>query len=158
MRFTVKQRIVAIGKQYKVFDESGSQVYEVSSMLFSPERHKEVLDMGGNIVASSEWPILSGHADLSAGSTSCSFDIPFMSLAPEWQGTCGADAMTVSGDLFKLSFTVARAGETVATIGKRIIAFTDTYEVDVNEAKLLPEFALLIVALIDHKYHSEENR
>lgn len=39
-----------------------------------------------------------------------------------------------------------------------VIAFSDTYEVDVNEEKLAPEFALLIVALIDHKYHSDDGK
>jgi uncharacterized protein YxjI len=158
MRFTIKQRIMAFGKQYKVFDESENQVYEVSSELFSPERKKQVLDMGGNAVAWSEWPILSGRAELSAGGSVCTLDIPYVSLSPEWPGDCNGLPMTVSGDFFRLSFTVAKEGETVATIGKRILAFSDTYEVDVNEAKILPELALLITALIDHKYHSEEGR
>jgi uncharacterized protein YxjI len=158
MRFTVKQRIMAFGKQYRAFDESNAQAYEISSQLFSPERRKEVLDMGGNMVAWSEWPIMSGRAELSAGGDACALDIPYVSLSPQWSGMCGGDSIDVSGDFLRLSFTVSRAGEMVATIYKRIIAFSDTYEVDVNEARLRPEFALLIAALIDHKYHSDEGR
>lgn len=158
MRFTVKQRIMAFGKQYRAFDESDTQAYEISSHLFSPERRKEVLDMAGSIVAWSEWPIMSGRAELEAGGDTCALEIPFMSLTPQWTGACGCDSIEVTGDLLRLSFTVSRAGEAVATVDKRIIAFSDTYEVDVNEARLKPELALLIVALIDHKYHSDESR
>jgi uncharacterized protein YxjI len=155
MKFTIKQRIMAFGKQYKVFDDSESQAFEINSMLFSPERRKEVLDMSGSAVAWSEWPILSTRAELTVGSGTCSLEIPFVSLKPSWMGEYTGAPISVTGDFFRLSFTVYKAGETVATIAKRIIAFSDTYEVEVNEAKIPPEFVLLIVALIDHKYHSD---
>lgn len=158
MRFTIKQRIMAFGKQYKAFDESDNQVFEISSELFSPERRKQVLDMGGNAVAWSEWPVMSSRAELSAGGSAGTLDIPYVSLSPEWPGDCNGAPMNVTGDFFRLSFTVAKEGETVATIDKRVISFSDTYEVEVNEAKLPPEFALLITALIDHKYYSEQGR
>lgn len=158
MRFTVKQRIMAFGKQYKVLDESENQVFEISSMLFSPERRKEVLDMQGNMVAWSEWPIMSGQAQLSAGQANCSLDIPFMGLTPEWSGYYESQDVTVTGDFMRLSFTVSKAGCQVASIDKRILAFSDTYEVDVDEAAFPKAFAMLIVALIDHKYHSKEGR
>jgi uncharacterized protein YxjI len=158
MKFTVKQKIMAFGKQYRAFDESENQVYEISSMLFSPERRKEVLDMGGSLVAWSEWPIMSGQAKLEAGNESCMLDIPFIGLTPEWSGDCGGAGIEVSGDFMRLSFTVQKAGSQVATIDKRIFAFGDTYEVDVDESAFPREFALLIVALIDHKYHSDEGR
>jgi uncharacterized protein YxjI len=156
MRFTIKQRIMAFGKQYNVFDELENQVFEIRSEIFSTERRKEVLDRAENSVAWSEWPVMSGRAELNAGSASCQLEIPYVSLVPSWTGVCGGSSLSVSGNFFKLSFTVELAGETVATIGKRIIAFADTYEVDVNEARLPPEMALLIVALIDHKYHSDK--
>lgn len=157
MRFTVKQRIMAFGKQYRVFDISENELYEISSMLLSPERRKEVLDMGGNLVAWSEWPVMSGQAEMNAGSERCTLDIPFVSLTPEWDGDDSGKAIKVTGDFLRLSFTVSGAGGTLATIDKRFIAFSDTYEVDVVEPALRPEFALLIVALIDHKYHSDKN-
>jgi uncharacterized protein YxjI len=156
MRFTIKQRIMAFGKQYKVFDESETQCYEISSMLLSPQRRKEVLDMGGAVIAWAEWPILTTRAELSAGGGSCALEIPLMSLKPVWSGDYAGLPLSIAGDLFRLSFTVAKEGEPVATIEKRVIAFSDTYEVDVNERMLPPEFVLLIVALIDHKYHSDK--
>lgn len=156
MTFTVKQRIMAFGKQYRAFDEAGNQVYEVTSMLFSPERRKEVLDMGGSVVAWSEWPVMSGQAVLNAGLDSSELDIPFVSLSPEWAGTVNGAPLSVSGDFFRRSFTVQAGGRAAATIDKRFLAFSDTYEVSVDESALRPEFALLIVAIIDHKYHSEK--
>jgi uncharacterized protein YxjI len=155
MKFIIKQRIVAFGKQYKVLDESENQVFEISSMLFSPERRKEILDMSGSSVAWSEWPILSTRAELTVSGASCALDIPFISLTPLWTGECAGAPISVTGDFLRLAFTVDKAGETVATIAKRILAFSDTYEVEANEVKITPEFVLLIVALIDHKYHSE---
>jgi uncharacterized protein YxjI len=157
MKFTIKQRLMAFGKQYRVLDGGQNEVYEISSMLFSPERRKEVLDMGGNIVAWSEWPVMSGQAELNAGVERCTLEIPFMSLSPEWDGDDSGKSIRVSGDFLRLSFTVTGAGGTLATIDKRFIAFSDTYEVDVDESAFRPEFALLIVALIDHKYHSDKN-
>jgi len=158
MKFTVKQKIMAFGKQYRAFDESENQVYEIKSMLLSPERRKEVMDMEGNIVAWSEWPLMSRQASLSAGTESCTIAIPIMSIVPEWQGSQWKNGFSVKGDFFRMSFTVSEAGVTLATIVKRIIEFSDTYDVEVNETEFPKEFALLIAALIDHKYHSEENR
>ena len=157
MRFTVKQKIMAFGKQYRAFDEMENQVYEISSMLFSPERRKEVFDMGGNLMAWSEWPVLSARAEMNAGMENCALDIPFMGLTPEWGGSCGGRQLAVVGDFFRRSFTISMDGHSVATIEKRFLAFSDTYEVDVDESMMRPEFALLIVAMIDHKYHSDKN-
>lgn len=158
MNYTVKQKIMAFGKQYRVFDSSENQMYEISSQLFSPERRKEVYDMGGNMTAWSEWPVMSGQASLSAGEDSCTLDIPFMSLTPEWTGMDSSGrGITVNGDFLRMSFTIAGDGGTLATVDKRILAFSDTYEVDVDESRLKPEFALLIAALIDHKYHSDQH-
>jgi uncharacterized protein YxjI len=124
MRFIVKQRIMAFGKQYRVLDELGAQVYEIRSHLFSLERRKEVLDMGESIVAWAEWPTLSSEAMLEAGGDIFLLEIPFVGLTPRWTGVCDGDSIEVTGDFFRLLFTVNRAGATVATIEKRIIAFS----------------------------------
>jgi uncharacterized protein YxjI len=157
MTFTVKQKIMAFGKQYRVFDESGNQVYEISSMIFSPERRKDVFDMGGNLVAWSEWPVMSGQAELNAGAAHCELEIPYMSISPQWEGSMAGGTFQVQGDFMRLSFSISGAGGSLAVIDKRILAFSDTYEIDVNESAFKPEFALLITALIDHKYHSDNN-
>lgn len=156
MHYTVKQKLMAFGKQYRAFDVTNNQVFEISSMIFSPERRKEVLDMAGGIVAWSEWPVMTAQAWMECGGTRISLDIPFMSLSPEWSGSDSAGkSFTVRGDFFRRSFTVSLGGSEVAAIDKRFLSFADTFEVDVDESALRPEFALLIVAIIDHKYHSD---
>ncbi len=158
MQFTIKQRIMAFGKQYRVFDSSGNEVYEVRSQILSPERRKEVLDMQGRLLAWAEWPVMSGQAVLNAGLDSGHMDIPFMSLTPQWDLVMGnGRRYTVEGDLFRMGFGVNGDAGLVASVGKRILAFSDTYEVDVDERSLPPLFALLLVALIDHKFHSDNN-
>jgi uncharacterized protein YxjI len=158
MKFTVKQRIMAFGKQYRVMDEAGNQVYEVSSMLISVERRKDVTDMEGNPVAWAEWPVLTGQAELNAGVEHGSMEIPFMSLSPRWELALGnGEQYAVEGDFFRLDFSVTGSRGTVATIGKRLLAFSDTYEVEVDEKTMNPTFVLLLAALIDHKYHSDKN-
>lgn len=156
MRLTVKQKIMAFGKQYRAFDGYENQLFEVSSELFSPERRKEVRDMAGNVMAWSEWPVMSGQATLNAGLDHGELDIPFMSLSPEWIGTCNGRPMNVTGDFLRRSFSIDVGGRAAASIEKRFLAFSDTYEVDVDEQAMRPEFALLIVAMIDHKYHSDK--
>lgn len=156
MHYTVKQKLMAFGKQYRAFDAVGNQMFEVSSMLFSPERRKEVLDMAGNMLAWSEWPVMSAHTELSCRDSTLALEIPFMSLSPEWTGTDGSgNSVSVMGDFFRRSFTVSVGGVEVAGIEKRFLSFSDTYELDVDEAQFRPEFVMLIVAMIDHKYHSD---
>ncbi len=156
MHYTVKQKIMAFGKQYRAFDAVGNQMFEVSSMLFSPERRKEVLDMSGTMLAWSEWPVMSARAELACGSTTLALEIPFMSHSPEWTGTDGSgNSVAVVGDFFRRSFTVSVGGVKVAAIEKRFLSFSDTYELDVDESAFRPEFVMLIVAMIDHKYHSD---
>ena len=157
MTFTVKQKIMAFGKQYRAFDGAGNQMFEIRSMLLSPERRKEVYDMAGRLVAWSEWPVMSGQATMETGSARCSLDIPFVSLAPEWQGDCNGQPLRIAGDFFRRNFDVTVGGAMAAAIGKRFLAFSDTYEVDVSHGAIPPEFALLLVAIIDHKYHSDKN-
>ena len=158
MRFIVKQRIMAFGKQYRVLDEDGNQLYEISSMLLSAERRKEVLDMQGNIVAWAEWPVLTGRAELHAGVERGDMEIPFMSMTPRWELSMGNGAQyAVEGDFLRLDFSVTGSTGIIATIGKRLLAFSDTYEVEVRENAFNSTFVLLLTALIDHKYHSDKN-
>lgn len=158
MKLTVKQRIVAFGKQYRAFDEADNQVFEIKSMVMSPKRRKEVLNMGGEILGWAEWPVMSRRAELDAGGAVCTLNIPVMSLKPNWTGECAGMPFSVTGDFFKLSFKISKADGVVGTIEKHVISFSDTYEVDVNESMLPPEVALLIVALIDHKYYSDDGK
>ena len=117
MYFTVKQKIMAFGKQYRAFDGAGNQVYEIRSMILTPERRKEVYDMGGALVAWSEWPVMSGQAVMECGGARVSFEVPFMSIAPEWTGTDGSgNSFSVTGNFFRRSFTVSVGGSQVATI------------------------------------------
>lgn len=157
MTLTVKQKIMAFGKQYRAFDGNENQVFEIRSMLLSPERRKEVYDMAGRLVAWSEWPVMSGQATMETANDRCALEIPFVSLSPEWQGDLSGKSMRVSGDFFRRNYNITVGGALAASIGKRFLAFSDTYEVDVNEAVMRPEFALLLAALIDHKYHSDKS-
>ena len=157
MNYTVKQKIMAFGKQYRAFDGSGNQIYEIRSMILSPERRKEVYDMAGRLVAWSEWPVMSEHASLVAGAHGGSLEVPFMSLTPEWNGSYDSAASSISGDFFRRNFDVRVGGRQAATIGKEFFAFSDTYEVNVDESMMAPEIVLLLVAIIDHKYHSDKN-
>ncbi len=157
MNYSVKQKIMAFGKQYRAFDGAGNQVFEIRSMIMSPERRKEVYDMAGRLVAWSEWPVMSQSASLEAGTHSGSLEVPFMSLAPEWSGRYDGDSFEIVGDFFRRNFDIRVGGRQAAAISKAFFAFSDTYEVNVEESALAPEIALLIVAIIDHKYHSDKN-
>ena len=158
MKLIVKQKILAFGKQYRAFDETGNQVLDVTSMLYSPERRKEVLDMQGNLLAWSEWPVFSGVAELVCGGMRCNMDVPFVSLTPEWTMTAdNGERYTLTGDMFRLSFTVSGSRGVAASIDKRLLAFSDTYEVETVDAQFPIALALLLAAIIDHKYHSDNN-
>ena len=157
MNYTVKQKIMAFGKQYRAFDGSSNQVYEIRSMILSPERRKEVYDMAGRLVAWSEWPVMSERASLQASTHSGSLEVPFMSFTPEWNGNYDSVSFEITGDFFRRNFDVRVGGRQTATIGKEFFAFSDTYEVNVDESVMAPEIVLLLVAIIDHKYHSDKN-
>ena len=156
MRLTVRQKIMAFDKQYRAIDAHGRQVYEINSAILSPERRKEVRDMQGAVVAWCEWPVLTGEAELECGGLRGRLQIPFMSFTPEWElQLINGSSYTMVGDMIRHDFTVSSDRGTVATIGKRFLAFTDTYEVDVIDPTFPMELALLLTALVDHKYHSD---
>lgn len=156
MQLTVRQKMLAFGKQYRAIDAHGRQLYEVTSAILSADRRKEVRDMDGRLLAWCEWPVMTGHAEWECGPLRGGMEIPFMSFSPEWEmNPTNGDRYTMTGDMLRQNFTVQGPAGTVATIGKRFLAFTDTYEVETIDSGFPMELALLLTALVDHKYHSD---
>jgi uncharacterized protein YxjI len=69
----------------------------------------------------------------------------------------GGRDMELAGDLFSHEFTIERDGQTVATISKRWLSLTDTYEVDVapgeNDLLVLASVLALDLAM-DQQRHA----
>lgn len=157
MRLTIKQKILALGKQYRVFDHTNIKIYEIRSDVLSLDRRKVVLDNWGNQLGWVMWPFkgYSDEATFCVGSSSAHMAFTAGGSLPEWQMQLDDKRFfTIQRDLNDMTFVIAGDEGDVATLRKHMMKVSDVYELILDEDKLPVGYALLLVALFDHKYHS----
>jgi uncharacterized protein YxjI len=160
--YVIRERLLDIGEDFDITDESGQRVYHVDGKALSLRDRLVISDAAGREVAEVHRRLVSLRRtyEISIGGEAAAqvrkhlvtpFRDKFTIDIP------GPQDLEMKGSLLDHEFTVERDGETVATVSKKWIAIRDTYAVDIAEG----ENALLILASVlalDLSQHRDDQK
>ncbi len=161
MRYVMRQKILALGHDFTVRDENGSDVFFVDGKALSLGHKLSFQDMAGNELAfisqklMALGPTYEVHVDgelvaVVKKEIFTLFNCRFLVDVP------GPDDLDAEGDFLDHEYTFRRGDEVVGSASKRYFAWTDTYGIEVQN----PDDTVLLLAtaiVIDLACHHEEN-
>lgn len=161
MRYTISQKIFAIGNDYAIKDENGKTAFNVDGKVFTIRQTLELQDANGNELAVIRKKILAigpTYEVTSHGQTiavvkkhlftlfRCRFsvDVP------------GPDDLEAVGNFTDHEYEFTRDGKRVGAVSKRWFTIRDTYGVEVeDDADTVPIIASALV--IDLACHEDKH-
>jgi uncharacterized protein YxjI len=160
VRYIIREKLLHLGEDSVITDESGRPVYQVEGKIFSLQHTLVMRDMAGNEVATIRqhvisipptWEITRGGQELAEVRKKLftflgdrfTVDIP------------GPDDLEVQGNIFEHEFSITRGGLAAATVSKQWISLTATYGVEIapgqDDALILA--CVLILDLAEDEEH-----
>jgi len=164
MRYVVKEKFFRLGEDNDVLDEAGQPVYQVDGKVLSLHNLMIVKDLSGNELARVHRKILAllAHYEIDFPGQQATTEVHqrFSSpLSPKWTiSSPGQPDLEMTGNFFGHDFSIARDGQTVATISKKWISLTDSYGVDIADGEndlLILCGVLALEAEQDRQEHSQ---
>jgi uncharacterized protein YxjI len=164
MRYTLKQKIFGIGRDFMVQDQHGRDAFFVDGAAISIGRRLVIKDMQGHELCTIQQHLISltpafeisrkgkPSATISRRLFTPIFDRLKVDL-PGW------DDLEVRGDLFGHEFTFYRGGRDVARVSKRWVSLVDSYGIDIDDDEdpvLIIASAVVIDELIEEKEHDHD--
>lgn len=149
MKLLFKQKIFSWFDSYDIFDETGETVYTVKGQL-SWGHCLKIYDTYGNEVGTVKERVLTflPKFEMYLGSqyVGC-INKEFSFFHPKYNIDC--NGWNVEGDLFEWNYTILNgSGQTVATVSKKLLNWSDTYSIDVQDPQDAL-YALMLVLAID---------
>ena len=160
MRYLMKEKLIALGEDFMIQDESGRDVYFVDGKALSFGDKLVFKDMAGNELARIEQKLLAWgptyeiyrdgrHVAKVKKSLFTLLRCKFTVDVP------GPDDLEAQGDFLDHEYTFTRGGQTVAQVSKRWLSIRDTYAIDVASGE--DDVLLLACAVVvDMAGHKEE--
>lgn len=157
MRYVIKQKILAVGGDFEVFDQHGNLVYYFDGKVFSIGTKIIVLSDGGKEVARIRRKLFSlrptfvvrrGRQEIAriykklfTVRNSFFIDVP------------GPDDITVTGSFLEHNYSFHRNNQQIAEVSKRWFTMKDTYGVEIESGgdALLILSCAVIVDILCHK-------
>ena len=135
MKLYVKQKFFSlIHDRFKVYDEAQQVIYEAHDKFFSIRNRTTLYDLQGHVVLELTRKIFSFvntyYLNIN-GEKEVSISRKFFDLRPRFYFT-GLD-LQVEGDFFAHDYNIILNGAIIATIHKKWLAWSDTYEIDVKD-------------------------
>jgi uncharacterized protein YxjI len=162
MRYVMKEKLFALGDDFTIQDEHGTDVFFVDGKAFTIGDQLSFQDMRGNELAYIKQKVLSWGktyeiyrsgrlAAVVKKELFTLFKCRFTVDVP------GPDDLEAQGDFLDHEYEFSRGGHTVAAVSKKWFSWTDTYGVDVAEG----EDAVLILAsavVVDQACHPDRKQ
>lgn len=162
MRYVMKQKLLAIGDDFTIQDESGRDVFLVDGKAFSFGDKLVFKDMAGNELARIEQKLLAWgptYEIYRGGQHAATVKKSLFTLlrARFTVDVPGPDDLEAGGDFLDHEYTFNRGGATVAQVSKRWFSFRDTYGIDIAPGE--DDILLLACAVvIDMASHDKDGR
>jgi uncharacterized protein YxjI len=136
MRYAIKERLLRLGEDADITDESGRPVFHVDGKVLSLRDRLVIEEPSGEVVASVHRKLIAFRPtyEISIGGQEVAevrkhFFTPFGDKFTV--DVPGPDDLELSGDLLDHEFTISRGDQTIATISKAWLSVRDTYSVEI---------------------------
>jgi len=159
MRYVMQEKLVSLGDDYVIRDDSGRVAFRVDGKVLTirdalvledaaghrvARIHKKLLSIGKTYEISREGgPDVTIHKSL------------FSPLRCKFHVDAGGDELEARGNLLDHEYTFTRNGREIASVSKRWLTLRDTYGVDVADGED-DELVLACAVAIDRMCHEEE--
>ena len=162
MRYVIRERLIHLGEDSDITDEQGRPVYHVDGKVLTLHNTLIVRDLRGAEVARVERELIAlrptyriSRPGVAPAEVRKQLISPFVDRFTI--DVPGPDDLHVTGSLFAHEYTIARGGQTVATVSKHWISLTATYGVDIaaGQDDLLILAAVLALDLAEDREHPE---
>ncbi|MFA7031994.1 MAG: LURP-one-related family protein [Bacilli bacterium] len=146
MKLYVKQKFFSlVHDRFKVYDENQQVIYEAHDKFFSMRNRTTLYDLQGQVVLELTRKIFSFvntyYLNVN-GEKEVSISRKFFAIRPRFYFT-GLD-LQVEGDFFAHDYSIILNGTTIATIHKKWLAWSDTYEIDISDE----EHQVLVIGVV----------
>ena len=159
-RYTMRQRLVSIGEDFDITDESGRPVYRVDGKVMRLRETFVIEDLQGREVATireKKLALRDSMNILRGGSTIATIrKARFSPFRHKFSiDVAGGVDLIAQGDILRNEYAISRSGDAVARISKHHFAMSDTYDVDVLPGE--DDALILAVAVaIDEMAHGSD--
>jgi uncharacterized protein YxjI len=162
MRYLVREKIFAIGDDFWVTDEQGSQVFLVDGKAMRLRETFELRDASGQVVAVIRKKLLSLHDGMNIerdGQVIATVRKALFSPLRHRSTVelASGDQLEATGNILDKEFEITRDGQVLAQISRSWFRLRDTYGVDIAPGQ--DDALLLSVAVcLDRIHHDEQER
>lgn len=160
MKYYVKQKVFTLKDKFFIKDFEQNDIYQVEGKFISISNKLRLLKMDGTEVLNSKkklfkiFPLYEIFTP--EGGLMASIQKKF-SIKPKFDVQMGNLELKVQGSFFAHSFSIYKEGDVIASIEKKVFAFGDSYEIDIEDDSNL-ELLLFIVVIIDQVIHESEKK
>jgi uncharacterized protein YxjI len=149
MRYVIKERMIRLGEDSDILDESGRPVLHVDGKVLTLHDRLVIEDMAGQELGSVHRRLVALRPTYEitingrqAATVKKHFFTPFRDKFTV--DVPGPDDLEMSGSLLDHDYTIRRGRQTVATVSKAWLSIRDTYGIDIVDG----EDELLILASV----------
>jgi len=149
MRYVIKQKLLTLSADFSIKNEAGNDVFTVKGKVLSIGKKLSMFDMQGNEKCNIQQKLLKllAEYDLSVDSqTVMNIKQKFTVIGKKFDITGSAGEYSVEGNFLAMDFRILKKGVVVATISKKILAVADTYTVDIDDKE--NQALMLSVAIV----------
>ena len=157
MKFAVKQRLVSMGDDFDIRDENGKKKFFVDGLAFSFMENLVIKDMNKQEqlrIKRKMFTFFPTYLVLKKGQVLASVKKRPFTLRTRFQlDIPGPGTYEVVGNMFRYDYVINRDGQEVAKVSKKILAFSDSYGVDIseNENPLVMLAVAIVIDIVLHK-------
>ncbi|HEX2643012.1 MAG TPA: LURP-one-related family protein [Thermoanaerobaculia bacterium] len=162
-RYKMRQRLVSIGEDYDIQDESGNPVYRVDGKILRIRETFVLEDMAGNEVATIREKKIALHDSmkiLRGGDTIATIRKAWLTPFRDKFGidlTDGKD-MVAQGSILDHEYEIRQDGDTVAQVSKQWFTIRDTYGIDIAPGQDDGLILAIVVAIDEMAHDPDEGR
>ncbi|HYH81218.1 MAG TPA: LURP-one-related family protein [Longimicrobium sp.] len=162
-RYKMRQKLISIGEDYTIEDESGRAVYKVDGKVMRIRETFVIEDMGGREVATireKKLAIRDSMKILRDGKTVATVKKALISPFTDRFDVDVEDGenMRVKGDLLDHEYEIRRDGDTVAKVSKHWFSLRDTYGIDIAAGQDDALILAVAVALDEMAHDPDEQK
>lgn len=160
MRYLMKEKILAVGDDYVIQDESGRAAFHVDGKVLTLRDALVLEDTAGNKLARIHKKLVSLRTTYEIhreGAPEITISKALFSpLRAKFNVSSGGDDLEAQGNLLDHEYVFTRNGRQVASISKQWFTVRDTYGVDVQEGED-PVLILACAVAIDRMCHDQDD-
>ncbi len=151
MRYKVRQRILSLRDSYDISDQTGAPRFRVVGSFLTIADKLQLIDLKTGKVVNIKQKLFRLFAEyhfIVNGETVAIFKRQFKLLGTKFEiTTTNGDSYQTKGGVLDYNFKIIRGNQVVAAISKKLIALTDSYNVDIPD-ELDDDHVLIMAAVI----------